>query len=116
MKIPHELFNKSYVTGKYNCANFVTEAWFVLTGRELDVQMQDVFNKTISRKTARNFVKIEKPDSLCLVLVRDVKENHVGIVINNKVLHLKTSGVEYVPLHFITSLYKSVRYYKPCLN
>lgn len=100
----------------YNCWDLVREVWLDLTG-------DDIGKRTPIPPTIRSmkekftteesyFLKIEKPVSPCIVLMKRNKMlPHVGIFVKNKVLHIKESGVEYQNLSVASIGFKEVGFY-----
>lgn len=109
-----DLFNKKFNKNNYTCADFVCEAWKELTGFEIKNKFGSFLkpNGKINFKARRDFKRLEKPESPCVVLMLDKKRSpHVGIFYKNKVIHIKESHVEYQPLNIVSRGFEQVRFY-----
>ncbi len=102
---------KRFDIRSYNCWHLVREVWQDLKGEDLGELMTWDHVKETSR-----FSRIEKPQSPCIVLMlRDRHTPHVGVYYCGKVLHIKASGAQYVPLNMATVGFQKTEFYLPCL-
>jgi len=93
----------------YNCWSLVREFWQDTQG----VDLGPVIGFNDSKKL--EYVKLEKPESPCIVLLLNPRQiPHVGVYWKGKVLHIKQSGAQYVPLNVASFGFKEVEFYKPC--
>lgn len=109
---------KTYDSERYNCAHFAADAWHLITGKSikkhLSLLMTVESERVVDSSQRFAFVPLKKPQSPCLVLLRNrigTPEPHVGIFLGRKILHICGRGVEYLPLECVANGYQSVRYY-----
>jgi hypothetical protein len=111
-------FRKRFIEGRYECLHFVIDVWRDLTGTDLARPLERLLSaQKVDRATAAAFETIGAPGACCLVLLQaPFVRPHVGIWIDNKVLHLTQSGVEYVDLTIVMRNHKTVRFLCPKLS
>lgn len=115
-----QFFNRSYNRQSYNCAHFVVEVIKALQGVDITETMQGFLmpprDRTVRAKLRRSFVKLEKPENYCIVLMQRARTTpHVGVFIDGKVLQIHEKGVEYFDIDLASRGFTRVRLYK-CLN
>jgi len=107
--------DRKYQRLSYNCYHFVSEVLCDLTGVNL-IDQKSLHGYRLFKAFANQFVEIPKPENLCIVIFQRPRSvPHVGLFIRGNVLHIKSSGVEYQPLHVVKIGYTSVRFAK-CRN
>lgn len=102
-------------TAQYTCINFADEIWRELGRGELIERLKLVANtQQLTPSSMLNFERLHTPESPCIVFFRNpgFHNNHVGVYIDRKVIHLTGSGVMYQPLKFLQKRFKRVRFYK----
>jgi hypothetical protein len=61
---------------------------------------------------AKGFTRLSKPESPCIVLMQRFKcTPHVGIWLDDRILHLTGRGVQFQPLVVARAYYDTIRYY-----
>lgn len=92
----------------YTCNEFACDAWKVIKGEDLSAKLESHLNGK------SKFKLLKKQKSPCLVFMSnsDTSSSHIGIFYNEKVLHLSTMGVQYIPLETISLYFKKVRFYQ----
>jgi hypothetical protein len=109
-------FNATYNSKTYNCAHFVCQVWADMFGPK----MGEILEGFLCSKKDRRLIKkdlsqvtfIEKPDRTCIVLMQRPKAStHVGIWIDNKVLHITEKGVQLQPLDVASFGFKRIRFF-----
>jgi hypothetical protein len=100
----------------YTCLHFSEEIWEYVTGCKLNGKLVDLYDPKPSSaklvKTLHDFKRILKPISPCLVLMtQHGKEPHIGVFVDNKVIHLGPNVPEYVPLDLAGRGFTHFRYY-----
>jgi hypothetical protein len=94
-------FDRTYKARSYECFDFVREVWFKETGHEI------LRNPLVWRKR-----KLNTPKSPCIVLMRRVKQIHIGIWFDNQhVLNLTADGVQCLPLRIVARRYNKIGFY-----
>lgn len=98
-----------------NCWHVACDAWFDLTGIRIHSGIED-FRMGALHATADHhadqLVKLQKPQTPCLVLMqRRLSNPHVGVFIDGKILHMNDKGVSYMPAHNVIMGYTRVTYY-----
>lgn len=113
-----KFFNKKYDRKTYNCGHFACDVWEDITGESIRDKMTpiiecvDTDNMPIRAKN--QFVKLQRPESPCIVLMKSIRsELHVGVYNNGNMIHIREdSVVENLPLPVSTRFYTKVRFYK----
>ena len=105
--------DRVYVPGRYTCLDHAAEVWLSITGTPLHIDIQRFLKQhSISKEARGQYKRIQDPVSPCLVVFRSHTSSHIGVFIRGKVLHLtERDGVQYVPLHVVTTWFKVVRFY-----
>ena len=111
-----ELFDRTYHRQKYNCANFVCEAWKEIKGTDISELIEPLscgHPYKPSSKDNRLFLEcLRKPENPCLALFQaNKKQTHIAIFINRKILHITENGVEWNYLENVLLLFNKVRFY-----
>lgn len=111
-----KFFHRRYAPN-YNCASFVIEVWKHLTGDdigdELFLNIQTI-ERTPLVRVRKRFKLLSKPTKLCVVMMQGIQDAaHVGIVLNDRVFHIRRTRVEYQPIDVATIGYSRVRFYAP---
>jgi hypothetical protein len=101
----------------YNCFDFTREVWAFLTGVDLTAalkQMQGDFSKRKGTASGRRaHTRLAAPVTPCVVFMqRRRMRPHVGIWIDGRVIHLKSTGVEFQPLDIAKGYFKWVSFYQ----
>jgi len=98
--------DRRYEFNKYNCGHFVVEVWKYLTGEDLAGACKD-FLQTGFQKTRRDRIRIEQPESPCLVVLTSRRTvPHVGIYWEGRMIHLNALvGARWEHLDMLPSQY-----------
>ena len=105
-----ELEKKQYDKDRYCCEHFAVDAYKLLTGK--DVSQALLKNGLFHPSNLRNFKPLKTPKDFCFVLFRAHKTAHVGIMLNNRVLHLSDFGMVCQPLSYVAMGYSKVIFYE----
>jgi len=112
-----EFLGKVYDRNNYNCAHFTADVYKHLTGRDIEGNLKGLLfplkdnHPTIDLR--KGWTRLSTPENPCIVLFNGKNiEPHVGVYHNGKVIHLTTSGAQYVDLELAMLTFKTVRYYK----
>ncbi|OTG78415.1 hypothetical protein B9T31_17600 [Acinetobacter sp. ANC 4558] len=91
----------------YTCNEFACEAWKQITGKDLSKRIY----KALSGKG--RFKRLEEPISPCIVYFKnsDTSPTHVGLFYCDKLLHLTSRGVQFVPLEVVAMHFREVSFY-----
>lgn len=110
------LFGRKYDINTYNCVHFLCDAWLLVTGENLSERMHDflcaVSAMHPTKQGMRQFKRLPKPISPCIVLMRNSTHSHVGLFYEGRVLHLDGGGVQWLPLNIVTFGFARVRFYQ----
>ena len=111
------LFYREDERDNYNCAHLVSEAYKLLFGIDADKILNSFLMPAKSRSASvdirKSFIKLEKPESPCIVLMRRVGSTpHVALFYKGKALHITSMGVQYQPLDVVTQGFQKIRFYK----
>lgn len=109
-------FDKVYDDSKYNCAHFACEVWKDLTGDDLSRPLTGALEGWGMRRLRAHTLKVLKPlrapQAPCLALFQAGHRNpHVGIFIDNKILHLTENGVNWSSVENVMLSFNRVRFY-----
>lgn len=104
-------------TKTYNCLDFVREVWLAMTGEDVTEKLTRLTGAFSQRRATvtgvRAFTRLEEPVSPCLVVMqRKGFDPHIGIFLDQRILHLHRRGVEFQPLCVARAYFKTIRYYK----
>lgn len=115
MSLDH-FFTRQYHEGSYNCAHFVAEVWESLTGVDIRGSLNGFLlppkDRFVGRSVRREFERLEKPKSPCIVLMHTAKGSaHVGLFYLGKVFHIRRAGVFFQPVDIVTMGFKTHRFY-----
>lgn len=99
----------------YNCAHFVADWYFEKLNVVIPTEGQ--FELSFVRWLRTRFVKIDKQEENCLVLMKQNKISHIGIYAENGVYHnykptSSHGAVIHVPLGVVQRTYNEVTYWK----
>jgi hypothetical protein len=106
--------DRTYVPGKYTCHNFASEVWQDLTGNSFGEDLIVFLDKGKTfTGMRRRFIKLDRPKDPCVVLFkpRAGHDNHVGIYLRGRVLHLGELGVKFQTLDCAIIGYRELRFY-----
>ncbi|MCB8769351.1 hypothetical protein [Acinetobacter soli] len=94
-------------TPKYTCNEFLCEAWQSITGENLTDRLQ------LFLSGSGDFQRIDEPISPCIVFFTNGPRSstHVGLFYCDKLLHLSTRGVQFLPLELISINFRETRFY-----
>lgn len=101
-------YSRVYNEKTYNCAHFVCEVWKDLTGEDITHKLTGMMTvkneRVVDPKLRFKFKKLDgKPNQPCLIVMHRRRiGSHVGIYLNDKVLHITESGVERVSVEIAT--------------
>jgi hypothetical protein len=119
LKFSTDPFLDRVPTPEYNCMDFVREVGEKLfdgdTRTRLDQLCEGVHadNGHIVLGPVKGFVKLDKPESPCFVVMRRTKLSpHIGIFYNGRILHMKDDGVEFQPLRVARRYFTKIGFYK----
>lgn len=113
-----KFMERKYDRLHYNCGHFVCEVWEHLTGQSIKdkmlpiIECVDTNNMPVHAKN--QFVRLSKPQSPCIVLMKSIRsELHVGVYNNGNVIHIREdSVVENLPIPIATRFYTRLRFYR----
>ncbi len=103
-----------YVPNKYTCHNFADDVWRDLTGKSLDKRMIEFLDKGKTYPGMRkSFIRLQKPIGPCIALFKPLvgRDNHVGIYLRGRILHLAEMGVKFQSLDTAIVGYRELRFY-----
>ncbi len=109
------LMDREYDREKFHCLHFSSEAWELITGdasltavREADLQ------SLAMRAVFRQYRRVAGPtDTPSLVLMENLSgEQHMGVCLHHRLLHLVHTGPQFLPFDAITPLYRNLRFYQ----
>jgi hypothetical protein len=108
--------NKRFDSRTYNCAHFVCDVWADFHGENLAETLRGFLCAERERKAIRKDLSavkfLDKPITPCVVLMQRRKAApHVGIYIENKVLHILKHAVQYQPLDVASLGFNKVRFF-----
>lgn len=93
----------------YHCEHFVIDAYRFLLG--IDVSGYFLSGQFACAHTLKNFSKLDTPCQHCFVLCRDKNKAHIGIWLDNQVLHLGHRGVVLQPLFVLQQQFERMGFY-----
>lgn len=104
-------------TPRYNCWNFVQEAWKDITGVDLgdhtpEDKSADSYKSAALEFASKLEVLSDKQDPCIVLMLRKGIQPHIGVFYQGRVLHLNARGAEYRPIDQVTACYPTVKYYK----
>lgn len=97
--------NREHNSSGYNCLEFAAEVWEDLTG---DRRLHDI---KFGQPYRHNFEKLDKNEKLCIVIGHK-QGPHIGILIEDCVLHCANKFTIYEPLVEFMDHFKRVEFYK----
>ena len=113
-----KFMNCTYDRINYNCGHFACDVWKDITGEDISSKMTPLIEcidvKTMPIRAKNQFIKLDKKESPCLVLMRSITMTlHIGVYYNGNVIHLRNDHVtENLPFAIATRLYKRLGFYK----
>lgn len=113
-----EFYSRKYDIDHYNCSHFLNDVWKAVDGIDrsdlLCGTMRPIDqDKGFFINDLRQFKKIKKPESPCMVLLHSKHQSpHVGLFYCNRVFHLSVLGPQCVRLQQFTSGFDRVSFYK----
>lgn len=117
MSIDKFLFRK-FNEDTYNCMHFAAEVWADLTGEDLAKKLgRLLFDSTdrrrITRAIVRNFVRLARPVSPCLVIMQRARSSpHIAVYVRGRVLNIHQHGVQFQPIDVAARCFTSVTYFR----
>lgn len=102
----------------YNCGHFACDVWKDITGEDISAKMLPLIEcldvKKIPIRAKNQFVKLDKKESPCLVLMRSITSSlHIGVYHNGNIIHLREDSVtENLPFAIATRLHRRLGFYK----
>lgn len=111
------LLDKRYDSDNYHCVHFVIDAGkhlfnYDFSANFLGLDKSLTHNGTPSRHTVANAERTHTPINGTVVLMnRFDNALHVGLYIDERVLHLSEAGVRYETIRTLQRSYKRIRYY-----
>jgi hypothetical protein len=111
----NHFFNRGR-TATYICSHFTRDVWLYLTGEDLSSKLQgllDTSDMKMQLSHFRSFVRLSVPQDPCLVFMTQMgNDPHIGVFVNDKLLHLGKRVPEFHPLELATRCFTTVRYYR----
>lgn len=107
-------FQAEYVPRKYTCHNFADDVWHDITGRCFGQDLIDLLDKGKTFPGMRKrFVRLQHPVDPCIALFkpRAGNDNHVGVYLRGRILHLGETGVKFQTLDTAIIGYREIRFY-----
>lgn len=114
MSVNH-YFGRRYDDEKYNCLHFTRDVWKDLTGEDLEEKLAGLLGPTRQVRPShfKAFRRLAKPESPCIMYMTQLgRDPHVGVYLRGSILHIKSTGVEFLPPVLACRGATSVRYYK----
>lgn len=116
MKVDAQLL-RVYDRKAYNCLHFTRDVWGELTGEDISEKLRGLLGAPEDRRLAlatfRAFERLPRPISHCLVYMRSMgRDPHVGVFFRDRLLHMRTTGPEFLPLAIGARGFNSFRFYK----
>lgn len=117
MKSIDMMIDRRYDSDRYHCVHFVIDAGKCLFGYDFSVNFLGVDqslsdNGSPTRHTVANAERTHTPTNGTVVLMnRFDNALHVGLYIDERVLHLSENGVRYETIRTLQRSYKRIRYY-----
>lgn len=102
--------NIRYDAINYNCLHFVIDIFKFYTN--IDLTSKLILNNKFNPSHLKNFIKLTSPAPYCIVLFRNRNEAHVGLYVDDKVIHLSENGVVYQPLTIAKLGFTKIEYYE----
>jgi hypothetical protein len=101
----------------YNCMDFTREVWLYLTGEDVVEKLKRLEGSFLNRKVTlsglKGFTKLARPISPCFAVMQRFKfVPHVGIYIDDRILHMHDKGVALREPNIAQSYYQRIVYYR----
>lgn len=101
----------------YNCLDFVREVWLHLKHEDITNKLTGLVGAFKDRKMnpsgMKRFQRLYHPTNPCFVVMqRFLFVPHVGVWLDDKVLHLTGRGVQFMPLAVAKSYFQVIRFYE----
>ncbi len=111
-----DLYARKYDADLYHCVHFVIDAAKLLFNYDYSKNFVLLTDSAThvwpSRKNISTGVKVIRPVEGCIVYMKSLLgETHVGLFVDDGVLHLTKQGVLHQSLRQISVAYKKVKYY-----
>lgn len=103
-----------YVPRSYTCHNFASDVLLSEKGKALESVVLEHLNAgLVNVEDRKQFKRQARPSHLDLVLFRPAVrgENHCGIFMHGKVIHLTPNGVKFQDLDVASLGFSSTRFY-----
>lgn len=105
-----DLYKKKYDAVNYNCTDFAADVVRVCTGMDVSALLK---NSTFNTKRRHFFKKTAKPVDYCIALMRRKNSQpHLGVFMDNRIIHLTEKGVEFFPPFLAGRGFTKIDYYK----
>jgi len=106
-----------FVEERYTCMEFACDVWAAATGEDLKNRLGSVMRREFGMgetlRAFKSFRRLREPVSPCLVyMTRLNSEPHMGVYLDDSVLHLTTRGPEYLPLALASRGFTHIRFYQ----
>lgn len=106
--------DRKYNVDSYNCGHYVAEVYRELGGRNIDHICKAFYEEGRDKflEALRDLQRLESPESPCLALMKTPNcEQHAGVFIEGRILHLSHDGAKLeelnlIKLHYRVSFYK----------
>lgn len=108
-----QFFDRKYHEKRFNCLHHASEVWSRLTGEDIRARLEGVLGG-LRRRHLRAFIRLSRPQSPCLVMLRRRRECvfHIGVYLDGRVMHITGRGVEYQPLDVVACGFGETRWYR----
>jgi hypothetical protein len=109
------LLDRVYDRKAYNCFHFAADAWLHLTG---DPSLAAVHRATFGRRDLvalfRRFRRADPraPGPAVVLMENRFGEQHIGISLRGRLLHITIAGVEFLPIEVARATYRNLRFYQ----
>lgn len=116
-----QFLSREYRMGSYNCLHFAAEVWEHLSGQDIHAALDGLLTgrlgeRSVRRENVRAFRELPTPVDPCLVFFQNPKQTpHVGVWVQDRVLHLPTlRSPQFVTLPTASVGFSKIRYAQPC--
>lgn len=101
----------------YNCLDFTREVWLKLCHEDITKKLTGLIgafkDRHLNPSGMRSFHRLHAPKSPCLIVMqRFMCVPHCGVWLDDKVLHMTSRGVQFMPLGVAKGFYQVIRFYE----
>lgn len=109
-----DLLAEKYDRKSNNCLHFAGRAWHILAGDDRLYQARESDIPAL-RGLMRQFKRVNAPTvEPSIALMDNVNgEEHIGVCVRRRILHLAQHGAEFMPVDSMLSRYSHMRFFVP---